>query len=365
MVAGIEGIRYDMHPEKLTPYKAGSEIRSETISRNQGYETSLYVEDKWTVSPSLTLSGGLRSSLFMVTGPDKVYQYFPGLPKSVFTIADSLQYGAGEIVKTYASLEPRLALHFRLSPSLAFKTSYNLQRQFIHLISNSATAAPIDQWLLSNPHIRPAYSHNFSIGAFKDCSTKWSASMEAFYKKSKDVIQYKDFADLVLNSKIETQLLQGQGRAYGIELLISKHTGRVSGQIAYTYSRSQVKTNSLFFEEQVSAGNWYATNFDQPHQLNVEVKYKFNAITSSQISFTYKRGRPITPPVAGYEIGGTLVTEYSGRNAFRIPDYHRLDFAFILDHSESKVKGLRQQFFPELLQYVLQAKCIHHILPAG
>jgi len=341
---GLESIRYDMHPERLTPYNENSGIRSASISKDQGYETSIYAADEWIITPSLTLSVGLRSSLFLATGPDKVFQYIPGLPKSELTIADSLEYGSGEIVKTYTSLEPRFSVHVRLNPSMAFKASYNLQRQFIHLVSNTSVVTPVDLWQLSNPHIRPAYAHNFSIGAFKDFKAGWSGSLEAFYKISQDVIQYKDFAELTLNPRLETQLLQGQGRAYGIELLLQKHIRKISGQIAYTYSRSLVKTDGNLLEEQINSGNWHASNYDQPHQLNVELKYKFNAITSCQIAFTYRQGRPITPPVASYEVGGILVTEYSERNAFRIPDYHRLDFAFNIDHTESKVNGLRNSF---------------------
>ena len=183
--------------------------------------------------------------------------------------------------------------------------------QYIHLISNTTASTPIDIWQVSTPYIPPQLANNYSIGYFQNFrNNQWESSLEVFYKDIEQLVEYKDLPELLQNEQLETELLIGSGRAYGAELTIKKNKGRWTGQLAYTYSRSERKVDGNTATTTINNGDWFPSNFDSPHNLNLVFKYQINRRHLFSANFTYRKGRPITAPVAAYAIGGTETTPF-------------------------------------------------------
>lgn len=341
---GVELIRYNMRPEEIEPLGSESDISAGSLEKDRGYDMSAYIEDDWKLTDKLSIAAGVRFNVYSAVGPRTVYLYDDEKPKSGASVVDSVMFSSGEQIKTYSGFEPRVSLNYILSDKISVKAGYSRTRQNLHLISNTVSGTPVDIWQLAGYHIRPGRSDNFSLGAFFDIGEEWSTSLEGFYKLSDDLVQYKDFARLAFNDQLETEVLQGEGRAYGAEFLIRRSRGRVSGQFAYTYSRSLSRVKGRFASETLEGGDWFPYQFDQPHQLSAFVKLQANPVSSLQLAFTYQTGRPVTAPIASYPQGHALVTQYAGRNAVRLPAYHRLDFSYTLDNSEARLKGTRHSF---------------------
>jgi hypothetical protein len=234
-----------------------------------------------------------------------------------------------------------------LNSNASLKLGYNRIYQYVHLISNTAAVTPVDIWQLSNGYFQPQRSDQVSVGYFTNLKRRnndYDLSVEGFYKYLNNVLDFKDGANLILNPQLETALLNGISKAYGIELTVNKSRGRLIGGINYTWSRSLRKVNSAFATEQVNVGQWYPSNFDQPHIVNLNWRYDLTSKVFFTGTFTYHTGRPVSLPVASYNIGGSLVSEFSERNNFRIPDYHRLDVALVIEGGHRKRKHYKGQW---------------------
>ena len=231
-----------------------------------------------------------------------------------------------------------------LTNSLSAKVGYDKTYQYIHLLSTNTTQSPTDIWKLSDINVKPQAGEQFSIGLYKNLNEVYEISLEAYTKKSKNLLDYKTGANIVLSDKIETELLQGEGKSYGVELLIKKTTGKLNGWIAYTYSRSFIKLDSQFKDERVNNGEFFASNFDKPHDFNTVLNYKITKRYSFSLNFVYQTGRPITYPIGKYEYAGSEYTLYSDRNKFRIPDYYRVDLSFNIEGNH-KIKKLAHSFW--------------------
>jgi hypothetical protein len=206
------------------------------------------------------------------------------------------------------------------------KGGYSRTVQYINQIFNSDSPTPVSQWQLSTNYIRPTRSHNFSLGYFKNFKNdNWETSAEIYGRLVDQLFDYKDFADLSNNPQLETELLAGEGRSYGLELSIRKKVGEVYGSLSYTLSRSERLIDGI------NDGEWYSSNFDKPHDLSLVFNYQPNRRNTLTVNFVYGSGRPTTPPVGNFVTGnGLVVPVYARRNASRIPDYHRLDVAYTL-----------------------------------
>jgi hypothetical protein len=212
-------------------------------------------------------------------------------------------------------------------------------RQNLHLISNTQAITPLDVWKLSDRYLRPQISDQISVGYFKNFLTNsYETSVELYYKRLTDLIEYKDGANLLLNPLLETVLINGNGQAYGAEFLVQKKTGRVTGWASYTYSRTLRKVESAFAEETINDGKWYPSNFDKPHDLTIAMNYQMTRRYGVSANFTYSTGRPFTGPDAKFIIDGIVVASYADRNQFRMPDYHRLDLSLTFGESLRKDK---------------------------
>lgn len=329
---GVDMNYYGGRPEISNPYGNSSATVSKRVEKDRGREWGFYVNEEFTMSPKITISAGLRFSLFQNLGADTVYAYQPGVPKSVFTIADTTYYTRNQVIKTYSGFEPRLSASYSISDHSSIKMSYNRMRQYIHLISNSTAATPIDIWQVSNPHIRPQVADNYSLGYFRNTDNKmYDLSAEAFYKTTQNLVEYKDFAQLLLNRHLETELLQGQGKAYGLELFARKNTGVWTGWVSYTFMRSFIQVAGTNPAETVNQGKWYPTNYDKPHTFNLTASRKAGRTSRFGVNFTYSTGRPVTALTSSYLGGTTAIPVFSDRNQYRIPDYWRVDISLTIN----------------------------------
>ena len=342
---GLEMNEYQGLDEVIEPLGADSGIIPQTVEKDRGREWAAFLNESWNIGELITLSAGIRYSYFQYLGEDLVRQYAEGQARNNNTVIDSTQYGPGDVIGSYGGFEPRLALRISLDDQSSLKMSYNRLRQYIHLISNTSAATPVDVWQVSTSHIQPQIADNYSAGYFRNFNdNEWETSLEVYYKDIEQTIDFKDLPSLLLNQHIETELLNGRGRAYGAELSLKRTRGKLSGWLNYTYARSWRQVRGSLPSEVINEGDWYPAFFDQPHQLNLAASFRPNKRNLFSANFTFSSGRPITAPVGDYFIGGTLIPHYSPRNQFRIPDYHRLDIAYTLDPQVIRKRKFKSTF---------------------
>lgn len=328
---GISTIYYKLHPGAYSPIGEGSKVVNTTIPAEQGLESALYLGDQYTVNSRLSVSAGIRYAMFNYLAPHDVYNYVPGLPRDISTITDTSVYTKG-IIKTYSAPEIRLSARYTLSDDASLKFSYNTLQQFIHMLSNTVAISPTDIWKLSDPHIKPQHGDQFSLGYYRNFKANTiEASLEVYYKRIWNYLDYKSGANLVLNPHIETDVLTTRGKAYGAEFLLKKQAGRLNGWISYTWSRTFLKQDDPLAGQLINNGKDYPASFDKPHNVNVVGNFRFTHRYSISTNVVYNTGRPITLPLAVFNLGGSPGLYYSERNQYRIPDYFRWDFSFIID----------------------------------
>lgn len=326
---GADQNHYTVAPGKLAPQN-GSNVKPDVLPDEMGTETSFFLHNQWSISKKVELMAGVRYTMFKNLGPDRVLLYEEGIPKTEETIQDSLQFADGEKTASYSGLEPRFSLRVTLTDASSVKLGYNRSYQFFSQISNTASATPIDIWQLSNYHIKPQRADNYSVGYYQNFrENAIQTYFTVFYRDIDQLIDYKDFAKLLLNHHIETELLMGKGKAYGVELYFNKAYGQHRFEMNYTYSRTLRQVQESEAQEGVSNGDWYPSNYDKPHSLNLNYFWQIKTNSSFSANFTYSTGRPTTAPVSSFTSGNVLtIPIYSERNQFRIPDYHRLDVAY-------------------------------------
>lgn len=341
---GIQGTYYAFKPGELKPTSDISSVRSVTMNTQQALESGVYVSDSYTLSEKINLDLGLRLSMFANLGPTIVNVYNPASPVEKQNLVDSISYGSGEPVATFQGLEPRAAIRFSLNEQSSLKLSYQHIYQYLHLISNTAAVTPVDIWQPSNTFFKPQVADQISFGYFRDFKKKtYETYAEVFYKDMNQVLDFKNGAQLILNKQLEADLIQGRGKAYGLETYISKGQGRLTWALSYTYSRS------LRTIPGINGGETYPSNFDQPHMINFAWNYRFNKRFSFTGNFMYRTGRPVTVPSYGFTTEGYGVAYFSGRNQYRIPDYHRLDIAFVIEGSHKLKKPWTGQWIISFL----------------
>ena len=298
------------------------------IERQRAFEISPYLEDKFVFNSYITLSGGIRFTSFVALGPQTVYLYNPEFSKSESSITDTLIFGRLRNYKTYFGPELRLSASFRLNDNSSLKINYNRTRQYLHLLTNTATVSPTDTWKLSDYNFKPQSCDQYAAGYYKMLnSNKIEASAEIYFKKIDNMIDFKGGTDLVMNEHIEQDLINVEGKAYGIELMLRKPEGRSRWSASYTFSRMLIRSKSLFSEDVINSGNWFPANFDRPHVLVLTFSYLHSRRVSISANYNFSSGRPVTYPVAVYKIGDIVLTHFSERNKYRIPYYSRLDIA--------------------------------------
>ncbi|MGC1241766.1 MAG: TonB-dependent receptor [Chryseosolibacter sp.] len=324
--AGISAIRYDLSPGTMTAIGPESVVAPDILENEQGSESALYASENFEINPKLSLYLGLRYSLYQYLGPRNLFQYGEGVPRQAGNITDTIQYASGKPIKNYHGAEPRMSLRYVLSKTASVKVSYNRMRQYIQMLSNTASVNPTDIWKLSDPYIKPQVGDQFSFGFYQYLKgTTIETSVETYYKNTQSLTDYKNGAVLLLNHQLETAVTDGEGEAYGVELMVKKLSGKLNGWVSYTYSRSFIQTKGEFSDQTVNEGRKYPSNYDKPHAVNFIGNYKFSRRFNFSLNVIYSTGRPITLPIGKYEIDGVQRIHYSDRNQYRIPDYFRTD----------------------------------------
>jgi ferric enterobactin receptor len=336
---GASAILYGLQPGELLPNSSASTINQVLIPEERAVESALYLSDEWRPSDKISITYGVRYSQFYSLGARNIYTYEANQPKNELNIIDTIRFANNEIINSYAGFEPRLGIKYALSESASIKMGYQRMYQYIQQISNTTAALPTDRWQLSTQFIKPQIADQYSIGFFKNfVGNKFETSIEAYYKNTQNATDYKDGVNLLLTPIPETAILQGEGRAYGLELMVKKNVGRFTGWTSYTYSQTLLRIDGDFPEEIVNKGQWYEANYNKPHNLNITTSYKSSHRTTLSTNFTFSTGRPVTYPDDKYLVGGIYIPNYTGRNQNQIPSYHRLDFSVTVEDDPKKVK---------------------------
>ena len=338
---GVDITHYKFNPGKISAIN-GSSISAEKFQNNFALENGMYIDAEFDLSEKLNIQAGLRFSNFMRLGNESIRIYDTGKPLSfdpVYGVYEENEvisekkYGSGEVIKQFNNLEPRFSMRYLLNDRNSLKTSYNRIYQYIHLVTNTTSPTPLDVWTPSGPYIKPQFADQIALGYFSNIKeSSYDFSVEAYYKKLTNVTDFKDGADLLFREDVETQVVQGVGRAYGLEFLLNKNTGKLTGWLSYTLSRSENKINGINNNE------YYANNVDQLHRLNLVGLYKTNSRWEFGGVFTFSTGRPVTYPTGRYEQNGLVVADYSERNGNRLPVYHRLDISATLNPKKDSNK---------------------------
>ena len=329
---GVNSIYYDLDRGEITPYGLESVRIPVSLEKEKALENALYISDEFSLHPRLNLLLGLRFSNYAMLGPSEVRLYEEGRPRIDDYYSETISFNPGSIVKTYSGIEPRAALNYRVDNNTSVKASYNRMQQYIFLLSNTIAVAPNDQWKLTDYHITPPVSDQVSVGFYHDITDKGiNLSLELYQKWVKNIVEYKDGADFISSEPIETQILQGPQNARGVELMFKKNQGDLTGWVSYTYSRSSIQINGAEDALQVNNGNRYPSNFDIPNSFNLVANYRISKRWSFSSNIVYSSGRPVTLPVAAYYVERRPYLLYSARNAYRLPDYFRVDLSINLE----------------------------------
>ena len=325
---GLNSIYYKMNPGYFNPDSKESLVVPDQIAKEQALESALYVNDRYNISPAFTVEAGLRYSFYSFLGPKTVNLYAAGLPITESNMTGTQTYKSGERIANYSGPEYRISTRYAFTDSFSIKASFNTQRQYIHMLSNTASMAPTDVWKLSDLYIKPQYGDQFSLGAYKNFkSNTIETSVEVYYKNMSNYLDYKSGANLVLNHHLETDVIATRGKAYGVEFLVKKLTGKLNGWVSYTWSRVLLKQQDSTAGELINKGLYYPANYDKPNDITMIGNYRINHRFSLSFNATYSTGRPITLPVGTFFYGGSTRTLYAERNQYRIPDYFRMDFS--------------------------------------
>ena len=331
---GINAALYTIKPGEINPLNDITKVKPIIIQSEKAIEYAVYFTDDFTLTPKLSLDFGLRYSLYTYLGPNKVYVYQSNSPKNPQSIIDSTLYGNNKPIFNYSGLEPRLVLRFTTSVNSSVKFSYNRIHQYINLVSNTAIMTPSDVWKLSSPNLKPLQCDHFAIGYFQNFNkNSIETSVEFYYKRITNAIDYKNGAKLLLNPYIEADLLNVSGKNMGVELYIKKNTGKLTGWASYTFSRSLQKTNGFFDEEKINNNQSFPSNYDRPNNMVINVNYHISRRWRFGGTFVYSTGRPVTLPEYKFMYHDYQLIYYSDRNKYRLPDYNRLDVS--ITHYES------------------------------
>ncbi len=342
---GASAKLYNVNPGSIEPLGTQSAVIPKFIQKERAIEAALFIGDRFTVSDKFSIEGGLRYNFFAALGPKIERTYEPDFPLNDATVQSTTDFGSGDIIKTYGGLEGRFSARYLLNENSSLKASLNNAYQFIHTLSNNTTVSPIDTWKLSDFNIKPQNGYQASLGIYNNFNDNmYEFSIESYYKLLYNVTDFKTGADLLLNDNVETEIIQGEGKAYGIEMLLKKNRGDLNGWLAYTYSRSFYKFDSAFSEERINNGEYFPSNFDKPHDVSLIANYKLTKRFSFSGNFVYQTGRPVTFPVGTFRFNNADFVAFSNRNEFRIPDFFRLDLGLNIEGNHKKNK-LAHSFF--------------------
>jgi CarboxypepD_reg-like domain/TonB-dependent Receptor Plug Domain len=328
MKFGLNSIYHIITPGQVE--STDGSLRFPTLQDRYSWENAAYFTNDWLATEKLTITYGLRLTSFSSIGEGDFYSYDDN-----GEAIDTVSYKAGEFVKTYFNLEPRLAMVYMVNERKSIKFGYNRNTQNLHLISNSTSSTPTDLWIPSSNNVKPEIADQVSVGWFQNFKKNmYEFSAETYYKHMQNQIDYRNGANTFANDKIEGELLFGQGRAYGLELFFRKKTGQFTWSVSYTLSRTEKQIDGI------NDNNWYAARQDRTHDIALVGMYKINEKLTFSSSWVYSTGNAVTFPSGKYELDGHTQWLYTERNGYRMPAYHRLDIGLTwYNHKSEKFES--------------------------
>ena len=338
---GVSAIYYDFNPGTIRPSDTNSGINFDQLDKKYAFEPALYMNADQEISKKISLSYGLRYSIFYRLGQSTVNIYTDNNPVTFnpelqiyekATPVETKFYGKNKAIKSYNNLEPRFSLAYQINDEQSVKASYNRMVQYLQLISNTSSPTPLDVWTPSDNFIKPQIADQVALGYFKNLKNGiYSLEVETYYKKVKNRLDYIDGANLIANKAIEQVILNGELRSYGLEIMFRKNEGKLNGWISYTLSKSEQQTPGRTpIESGINNGNWYNSVYDKLHNIAITSSYNLNEKWSFGANFALQTGQPVTYPNGQYEYLGVTVPSYGLRNENRLPAYHHLDLAVTL-----------------------------------
>ena len=342
---GLSVQHYDVQAGKYEPLGEESLIKTDQLQSEKALESAIYVDYERSLTDKLSVSAGLRYSMFNALGPRDV-NYYDGdeLPSEENLLETRHETG---IIKTYHAPEIRLSTRYSLQENLSLKAGFNTMHQYIHKVSNTSIMSPTDIWKLSDLNIKPQKGWQLAAGIYHEtASKKYEFSAEVYYKHISDYLNYRSSAVLLMNPHLETDVISTKGRAYGVELQVKKPIGKLNGWVSYTFSRSQVRQEDDRATMLLNDGDWYPSEYDRPHEVKAVLNYKFTERYSFSSNFNYATGRPTTLPAGQYydSHNQKYMPYYTDRNTYRIPDYMRLDLAFNIEPTHKLTSFLHTSF---------------------
>jgi hypothetical protein len=311
---GVNAIYHTIKPGEISVGTGGSTV-SDKLQDRYSLESAAYASNTWKASNKWAVTYGVRLSAFSILGAGDYYHV-----NAEGEVTDTLHYGSGEVVKTYIEPEPRIAASYQLNEKSALKLSYTRNVQNLHLLSNSTSASPTDKWVANTNIIEPEKADQVTAGYYRTLGDpRYELNVEAYYKTMQNVIDYRNGAEIFTNDPIETQLVFGKGRAYGVEWLLRKKTGRLSGWISYTLSKTERRIEGINNDE------WYNARQDRTHDIAIVGMYQLNKKWVLSANWIYYTGDAVTYPSAKYRVDNEVYFYFSERNGYRMPNYHRLD----------------------------------------
>ena len=350
---GLNSIYYKFNPGEIEPIDENSGINPDKLIDKYAFENAIYIDAEHKISDKLSLSYGARLSTFHRLGQDELNVYQDNNPLNfnnqlqVYEIAEPIgteSFSRSDVLESFTNIEPRASLAYQLNESSSVKASYNRMSQYLHLLSNTSSPTPLDVWAPSGRFIEPQILDQVALGYFKSINDNaYSLEVETFYKTIKNRIDYIDSANLIANDAIEQVILNGEARAYGLEVLLRKNEGRFKGWLAYTLSKSEQRTPGRTpLETGINNGNWYNTPWDKTHDITLTGSYELNKKWSFNTNFLFQTGIPATFPNGQYQFNGITIPVYEARNSSRLTNYHRMDLSVNLNpklDSQKRFKG--------------------------
>lgn len=342
---GLSMLHYNVQTGKYEPIGSESCIMTDQLQKEKALESAAYLDYEFSLTEKLSVSAGLRYSMFNALGPRDVNMYLDGeLPSEETLVETRSETG---IIKTYHAPEIRLSARYALQENLSLKVGFNTMNQYIHKVSNTSIMSPTDIWKLSDVNIKPQSGWQAAAGIYHETARKkYEFSAEVYYKHISDYLNYRSSAVLLMNHHLETDVISTKGKAYGIELQAKKPLGKLNGWVNYTFSRSLLRQDDERVAMPLNNGEWYPAEYDRPHEVKAVLNYKFTERYSFSSNFNYATGRPTTVPAGKYydSYNQKYMPYYTDRNTYRIPDYMRLDLAFNIEPTHKLTSFLHSSF---------------------
>ena len=346
---GADIVFYKLDRGNVLPYGDRSLRSAVALGTERGVESSLFVSDSYNLTQRINFVLGVRYMLFTPVGPDTTYKYTDGAPRDTRYIEDTLIFGKNEVICWYHEPEIRAAINFQTDKDGSIKLAFNQMHQNLFMLNTITTVAPNTQWKMADYHLLPSRSNLVSAGFFRTLPKNGlEFSAEVYYKRIYNYSEFKDGADFLKNAEVESSVLQGDQKAYGLELYARRSRRKLEGWVSYTYSRSFVQVNGDNSWYRINNGETYPANFDVPHSFNAVLNYYITRRIFFSSILTYQTGKPITYPESIYYADDTPYLDYSKRNAYRISDYFRADFSLTFEGDLRRNKFLHNSFILSL-----------------